>query len=151
MLRYKLLILRTYHHLRASCWRNYDKAFRRDAAASGKTHWSRMNTELFDFYTSTSAFSTSAAGMLTSSAEAPGEARGTPLSVTLCRSWNAGRCSIAFSQCRFRQSCDFRGCNELHCSSQAHLRRGDNVSVRSLQTGLLSPNKRCRDQFSLLG
>jgi hypothetical protein len=51
LLLYELLILRTYSKFGRDAWRNYDEAFRRDAAARGLSDWSNMNVELFNIHT----------------------------------------------------------------------------------------------------
>ena len=41
--KYKLLIIQMAHHFSSSAWLEYDLVFRKDAAASGLSDWSRMN------------------------------------------------------------------------------------------------------------
>jgi hypothetical protein len=55
---YELLILRTYSQFGGGgdAWRNYDEAFRRDAAARGLSDWSNMNVELFNIHTAAVVF-----------------------------------------------------------------------------------------------
>lgn len=47
---YKLLILWTYQQFSGRVWLNYDRAFRKNAAASWVTDWSPMNVQLYDFH-----------------------------------------------------------------------------------------------------
>ena len=48
--KYKLLIIQTARHFSSSAWLEYDLAFRKDAAASGLSDWSRMNLDLYNFH-----------------------------------------------------------------------------------------------------
>lgn len=45
---YQLFIIHMSKQFRGIAWANYDKAFRRDAAARNITDWSQMNVELFN-------------------------------------------------------------------------------------------------------
>ena len=51
MTQYKLLILQTAHQFSGKAWLHYDTAFRKEAATSGLTNWSRMNSNLYNFHT----------------------------------------------------------------------------------------------------
>ena len=46
----KLLIIQTACHSRGCSWLEYDVAFRKDAAATGASDWSRMNLDLYNFH-----------------------------------------------------------------------------------------------------
>ena len=48
--KYKLLIIQTARHFSSSAWLEYDLVFRKDAAASGLSDWSRMNLDLYNFH-----------------------------------------------------------------------------------------------------
>ena len=48
--KYKLLIIQTARHLPGRSWLEYDIAFRKDAAATGASDWSRMNLDLYNFH-----------------------------------------------------------------------------------------------------
>ena len=50
LLKYKLLIIQTARHFSGSAWLEYDLAFRKDAAASGVSDWSRMNLGRYNFH-----------------------------------------------------------------------------------------------------
>ena len=47
--KYKLLVMQTARHFPGLSWLEYDLAYRKDAAASGLTDWSRMNLDLYHF------------------------------------------------------------------------------------------------------
>ena len=48
--KYKLLIIQTARHAPGRSWLEYDTAFRKDAAATGASDWSRMNLDLYNFH-----------------------------------------------------------------------------------------------------
>ena len=50
LLKYKLLIIQTARHFSGSASLEYDQAFRKDAAASGVSDWSRMNLGRYNFH-----------------------------------------------------------------------------------------------------
>ena len=50
LLKYKLLIIQTARHFSGSAWLEYDLGFRKDAAASGVSDWSRMNLGRYNFH-----------------------------------------------------------------------------------------------------
>ena len=54
MTQYKLLILQTARQFSGKAWLHYETAFRKDAAASGLSDWSRMNSGLYNIYPLTS-------------------------------------------------------------------------------------------------
>ena len=94
---YKLLILRTYHHFSGHVWLAYDQAFRQHAAATKLVDWSAMNVELFNFHAAGASVRSGPGGVV---ADLP-EASGAPSSQIICRSWNRGRCSSLYANCRF--------------------------------------------------
>ena len=51
MTQYKLLTWQTARQLSGKAWLHYDTAFQKDAAASGLTDWSCMNSDLYNFHT----------------------------------------------------------------------------------------------------
>lgn len=55
LLRYKLLILRTYRHFSGKAWLHYDQPFKEHAAATNLMDWSQMNVQLYNSYTAGSA------------------------------------------------------------------------------------------------
>ena len=56
---YKLLIVETAKRFPSNSWLNYDIVFRKDAAATGSTDWSRINADIFNFHTRSPATSSS--------------------------------------------------------------------------------------------
>ena len=48
--KYKLLIIQTARQFNGRAWLEYDLAFRKDAAASGLSDWSKMNLDLYNFH-----------------------------------------------------------------------------------------------------
>ena len=91
---YKLLIIKTSHQFPGKAWLHYDIAFRRDAAASGLTDWSRMNLDLYNFHTRSSPI------------QSGSSSNGSPQPFRFCRSWNDGSCRWPFGQCRFCHCCE---------------------------------------------
>ena len=59
---YKLLIIQTARRFAGKSWLNYDIAFRKEAAATGSTDWSRMNPDLYNFHTRSPATTSAASG-----------------------------------------------------------------------------------------
>jgi hypothetical protein len=84
-------------------WRNYDEAFRRDAAARGLSDWSNMNLELFNIHTASVRVPRSPSRVQHAGSS-------TPSSSFFCRSWNSGRCTAFGRQCRYRHACDRLAC-----------------------------------------
>jgi hypothetical protein len=139
LLRYGLLIMRTAQRFPGLGWRNYDDAFRRDAAARNLQDWSALNTELFNFHiASLQSMNVTAAGPASSVARpslarrppTQVEPRGTEGSPILCHSWNSGLCSSIFSVCRFQHSCDFPRCRRPHRRIDGHTSRVTSPSDR---------------------
>ena len=48
--KYKLLIIQTARQSTSRAWMEYDLAFRKDAAATGASDWSKMNLDLYNFH-----------------------------------------------------------------------------------------------------
>ena len=65
---YKLLIIQTARRFSDKSWLHYDIAFRKEAAASGSTDWSRMHPHLYNFHTRSPVTTSAASGSSTSSA-----------------------------------------------------------------------------------
>ena len=106
---YKLLIIQTARRFSDKSWLHYDIAFRKEAAASGSTDWSRMHPDLYNFHTRSPAATPAATGSSTSPALSltePLASLGNPRSSQYCHSWNDGRCRWPFGRCRFRHSCE---------------------------------------------
>ena len=117
---YKLLIIQTARRFFDKSWLHYDIAFRKEAAASGSTDWSRMHPDLYNFHTKSPVTTSAASGSSTSSASSltePLGSSGNPRSSQYCHSWNDGRCRWPFGRCRFRHSCE--SCHgdhpRIHC------------------------------------
>ena len=117
---YKLLIIQTARRFSDKSWLHYDIAFRKEAAASGSTDWSRMHPDLYNFHTRSPVTTSTASGSSTSSASSLSEplgSSGNPRSSQYCHSWNDGRCRWPFGRCRFRHSCE--SCHgdhpRIHC------------------------------------
>ena len=108
LLLYELLILRTYSQFgRGDARRNYDEAFRRDAAARGLSDWSNMNVELFNIHTA-------AVRVPRSPSRVQHAGSSTPSSSFFCRSWNSGSCTAFGRQCIYRHACDRLACGGSH-------------------------------------
>ena len=107
---YKLLILRTYQKFSNRVWLAYDRAFREHAAATNLTDWSNMNMQLFNFHAT--GTSTHGHGKLANESAEPA---GAPCSQIVCKSWNRGRCSAPYAQCRFSHRCS--SCSGSHHAS----------------------------------
>ena len=130
--KYKLLIIQTARHFSDKSWLRYYIAFRKEAAASGSTDWSRVCPNLYNIHTrsptTTSAApgssnpSNSSAWSLTESLASSGN----PQSNQYCHSWNDGHCHWPFGHCRFRYSCET--CNgdhpRIHCLTTRHGENG---------------------------
>ena len=117
LLAYMALIIRTAKRFGGLAWRNYDRAFRREAAASGLQDWSIMKADLYNYHTA----SGSQGGATRSSYYDTqrergfrGEARGDPRARELCISWNQGACISANRTCRYRHACSISGCDRAH-------------------------------------
>lgn len=80
---------------------HYDTAFQKDAATSGLTDWSCMNSDLYYFHTcfpQQQQFQPSTTSSLPSRAIAS--------SSIFCRSWNNGSCAWPYGQFRFHHRCE---------------------------------------------
>ena len=109
--KYKLLIIQTARHAPGRSWLEYDTAFRKDAAATGASDWSRMNLDLYNFHLRSSVPPSS----LPSSSGPPppvATSRGSSARPPYCHSWNRGQCLWPFGDCCFRHSCN--SCNGDH-------------------------------------
>ena len=106
LLLYNLLILRTAAQFGGGAWRNYDEAFRREAAARGLTDWSHMNVELYNVHTTYNRFPRSSVRPSTGSSSTS--------SSFFCRSRNSERCTAFGRHCRYRHTCDRLGCGGFH-------------------------------------
>ena len=109
LLSYQLLILRTSKQFKGLAWRDYDEAFRRDAAARAITDWSRLHVELYNYHTALSQAPVPSHRV--DRAEGAGAITGT----TICHSWNAGQCISTRSFCRYVHFCNVSRCRGPHC------------------------------------
>ena len=106
--KYKLLIIQTARHFSSSAWLEYDLAFRKDAAASGLSDWSRMNLDLYNFHLRSPAMASPLpprSSSSTASAPLPAASRDTSLVPPFCHSWNYGQCRWPFGRCKYRHRC----------------------------------------------
>ena len=110
LLLYELLILRTYRQFGGKVWRSYDRAFREHAAAVKLTDWSSMNVQIYNFHAAGGARGYSRG----SSGESGSEPSGTASAKDVCRSWNGGKCSSLFTNCRYAHKC--ANCHGSHRS-----------------------------------
>ena len=120
--RYKLLIIQTARQYPGPAWLDYDLAFRKDAAASGLTDWSKMNLDLYNFHLRTPQ-APSTRQMIQTSATTSSTGDGDPTPpARYCHSWNEGKCRWSLGRCRFRHTC--MRCNGEHpkirCPYQSH-------------------------------
>ena len=102
--KYKLLIIQTARQFSGTAWLEYDLAFRKDAAASGLSDWSKMNLDLYNFHLRSPATSLPQQRLssLTGSSQSPAGSRDISVPTPFCRSWNDGKCLWPFGRCRFR-------------------------------------------------
>ena len=91
---YKLLIIQTARCFADKSWLKCNIAFRKEAAATGSTDWSRTNPDLYNFHTRSPATTSAASGSSTSSALSlaePPMSLGNPQPSQYCHSWNDER------------------------------------------------------------
>ena len=107
LLKYLDLIVRTHSSFPAAdVWLRYDRGFRRKAACSPvPLDWGATDLEVFhQSYASSNVLQPppSSLSPFRRSADTlrPGEARGSPSGSEVCRTWNNGRCTSGFSQCK---------------------------------------------------
>ena len=109
LLAYMALIVRTAKQFGETAWLDYDRAFRREAAASNLRDWSVMRPDLYNYHTA--LISVNRLGSNKSDANRSpqrnfrNEARGQPPAKQCCISWNKGFCSSDHKFCRYRHSC----------------------------------------------
>ena len=101
MAQYKLLILQTAHQFSGKAWLHYGTAFRKDAATSGLTDWSRVNSNLYNFHTRLPQQQQFQPPTTSSS-----PSRSLVSSSNFCRSWNTGFCAWPYGQCRYCHCCE---------------------------------------------
>ena len=93
---YKLLILQTTRQFSGKAWLHFDTAFQKDAAVSGLTNWSRMNSDLYNFHTRLPQQQQNQPPTTSSS-----PCRSVASLSVFCRSWNNGSCAWPYGQCRY--------------------------------------------------
>lgn len=120
LLLYLSLILRTSRRFGGNAWRNYDKAFRQDAAATGLTNWGEMHTALYNYHT---AGATTSHQYQNESRFRATEARGSTTSAQICYSWNKGRCISRGDTCQFSHVCQW--CSQFHRGTQCYKKRDE--------------------------
>ena len=109
--KYKLLIIQTACHSPGRSWLEYDVAFRKDAAATGASDWSRMNLDLYNFHLRSPAPPLSLP--LSSGSPLPSTTPcGRSACALYCISWNRGEYLWHFGECCFHHSCS--SCNGDH-------------------------------------
>ena len=103
--KYKLLIIQTARQSPGRAWLEYDLAFRKDAAATGASDWSRMNLDLYNFHLRSPPPVTTQQSP-TSSSTSVAAGRGYSSRPPYCISWNNGQCRWPFKECRYRHVCN---------------------------------------------
>lgn len=116
LLAYMALIIRTAKRFGGRSWLNYDRAFRREAAASNVQDWSSMKPDLYNYHTATVNPQSSVVPSPPQGKQRGfrPEARGDPSSHELCISWNQGSCVSQRAWCRYRHACTVPGCQAPH-------------------------------------
>ena len=109
--KYKLLIIQTARQSPSRAWLEYDLAFRKDAAATGASDWSKMNLDLYNFHLRSPAPLANPQSS-TSLPVTVSASRGYISQPPYCISWNNGQCRWPFGECRYRHVCS--SCNSDH-------------------------------------
>ena len=144
---YKLLIIQTARRFPALAWLHYDVAFRKEAAATGLTDWSRMNLDRYNFHTRASSSLSTPPTQVNQPRQATSatpqsfpDNRRSLATTQYCHSWNDGNCRWPFGRCRFRHACE--SCDGEHPKINCPY-RGSNAKrrVRS-PSPLLSKRRR---------
>ena len=104
--KYKLLIIQTARQYPGQAWLEYDLAFRRDAAATGLSDWSRMNSDLYNFHLRSPGPIFNQQPSSTSSSTPTSVDGGYSSMRPYCISWNNGQCLCPFGACRYRRVCN---------------------------------------------
>ena len=119
LLAYMALIIRTAKRFRGKAWLDYDRAFRREAAATNLRDWSVMRPDLYNYHTAVVnqyELARNAPNVPNPTAKRSfrDEPQGKPSSNQFCISWNRGFCVSSFQTCRFRHNCSYPNCNGSH-------------------------------------
>ena len=109
--KYKLLIIQTARQSTSRAWMEYDLAFRKDAAATGASDWSKMNLDLYNYHLRSPAPIANPQSS-TSPPVTVSASRGYNSQPPYCISWNNGQCRWPFGECRYRHICS--SCNSDH-------------------------------------
>ena len=140
LLRYQMLILRTYRQFTGRVWLAYDRAFREHAAATNLTDWSEVNIQLFNFHSA-------GASVCGDAIHIPSEPRGAASSNIICRSWNNGRCVAPAAVCRFTHKCS--SCDGQHRASECSVNsRKQSGSAESKRPPPSPPRSRSKSRRS---
>ena len=140
LLRYQMLILRTYRQFTGRVWLAYDRAFREHAAATNLTDWSEVNIQLFNFHSA-------GASVRGDAIHIPSEPRGAASSNIICRSWNNGRCVAPAAVCRFTHKCS--SCDGQHRASECSVNsRKQSGSAESKRPPPSPPRSRSKSRRS---
>ena len=113
LLAYMALVIRTAKRFGGKAWLEYDRAFRREAAASSLRDWSLMRPDLYNYHTALANRTVAISNDADQSSQRSfrEEPRGEASAKQFCISWNKGTCSSAYQFCRFRHNCSFPECN----------------------------------------
>lgn len=133
---YKLLIIQTAKRFPGLAWLHYDGAFRKEAAATGLTDWSRMNLDLYNFHTRVVCIESTTTPQPTPLRQSSTETSGPSVkgqnrqrASRFCHSWNDhGHCRWPYGQCRFLHKCE--SCSGDHPSVKCPYRGGGSASHR---------------------
>jgi hypothetical protein len=110
LLAYMALIIRTAKRFGGKAWLEYDRAFRREAAANSLRDWSLMRPDLYNYHTALADRTVAISNEADQSSERSfrEEPRGKPSAKQFCISWNKGFCRSTYQFCRFRHNCSSR-------------------------------------------
>ncbi len=110
LLAYMALIIRTAKRFGGKAWLEYDRAFRREAAANSLRDWSLMRLDLYNYHTALADRTVAISNEADQSSERSfrEEPRGKPSAKQFCISWNKGFCRSTYQFCRFRHNCSSR-------------------------------------------
>ncbi|XP_028415781.1 uncharacterized protein LOC114539351 [Dendronephthya gigantea] len=120
LLAYMALIIRTSKRFGGMGWFHYDRAYRREAAASNSRDWSMMRPDLYHYHTAVTntrqldLIKKDTPPNTSGNRSFREEPRGSSTGRLLCHSWNAGFCNSNQQICRFRHICSFPDCQGYH-------------------------------------
>ena len=104
------LIIRTAKRFGGKAWLEYDRAFRREAAANSLRDWSLMRPDLYNYHKALADRTVAISNEADQSSERSfrEEPRGKPSAKQFCISWNKAFCRSTYQFCRFRHNCSSR-------------------------------------------